>query len=148
MGAGYWYNAHIPMNITRYPQRLMKYGVVSRDRILKDLHQWTDMYGAGRLHKPVKILQYDEEIENAITINRENAVRTGTYLLTHLLANSLTYLLTYSLTHLYISSTITITSPVQRDRCIPQDRLVVVHRRPKDVCWRRKPKKSIQFSSA
>jgi hypothetical protein len=84
------------MNITRYPQRLMKYGVVSRDRILKDLHQWTDMYGAGRLHKPVKILQYDEEIENAITINRENAVRTGTYLLTHLL----TYLLTHSLVYI------------------------------------------------
>ena len=81
------------MNINRYPQRLMKYGVVSRDRILKDLLQWTDMYGAGRLHKPVKILKSDEEIENAIVVNRENAVRTGTYsiIYTHSLTHSLVY---------------------------------------------------------
>lgn len=31
-GAGMWYNAMIPMNISRYPNRLMKYGVISRKR--------------------------------------------------------------------------------------------------------------------
>ena len=31
-GAGMWYNAMIAMNISSYPTRLMKYGVISRNR--------------------------------------------------------------------------------------------------------------------
>lgn len=121
----------------------MKYGVVSRDRILKDLLQWTDMYGAGRLHKPVKILKSDEEIENAIVVNRENAVRTGAYSDVYFL-----YLLTHSLTHLLLHSAITSTGSVQRDRNLLKNRLTVLHRGSADVRWRRKPPKSVQFSAS
>lgn len=90
----------------------MKYGVVSRDRILKDLLQWTDMYGAGRLHKPVKILKSDEEIENAIVVNRENAVRTGAYSDVYflcLLTHSLTY--TFTATQRYYFYRVSSTRP-------------------------------------
>lgn len=31
-GAGMWYNAMIAMNITKYPKRLMKYGVMSQQK--------------------------------------------------------------------------------------------------------------------
>jgi mitochondrial translocator assembly and maintenance protein 41 len=33
-GAGMWYNAMISMNLKRFPNRLMKYGVIGRERYI------------------------------------------------------------------------------------------------------------------
>ena len=46
-----YYNTHCLMD-----GRLVKYGVVSTTRLHEDLAQWTTLYLAGRLHKPVAIL--------------------------------------------------------------------------------------------
>nr|VZI32441.1 unnamed protein product [Spirometra erinaceieuropaei] len=36
-----------------FPPQLIKYGVVGLSRLLQDLNSWSDLYIAGRLHKPV-----------------------------------------------------------------------------------------------
>lgn len=59
----------------------MKYGVISRRHITEDLHHWTDLYAAGRLHKPVHILKHDSLIEAAMQRNLESAIRTSLLLL-------------------------------------------------------------------
>jgi hypothetical protein len=33
---------------------MVKYGVVSTRSVLHDLHSWSSLYVAGRLHKPVR----------------------------------------------------------------------------------------------
>lgn len=82
-GAGMWYNAMVRMNTSRYPNRLMKYGVINRSKFIEDLTQWKYLYVAGRLHKPVKILKLplDTMITEAIEINKSHAVRTSLLLL-------------------------------------------------------------------
>jgi mitochondrial translocator assembly and maintenance protein 41 len=80
-GAGIWYNAMVPMRITRYPHRLMKYGVISRRKFLEDMLEWKYLYVAGRLHKPVQILKSQPHIKHAMERNRENAILTSLLLL-------------------------------------------------------------------
>lgn len=100
IGAGYWYNAMVPINRHDPQGRQMKYGVVSRKRLLHDLLKWTDLYGAGRLHKPVKILVSDIEIEAAIAINREHAVRTALLLMPQTFTETDMYVKIASLSYL------------------------------------------------
>jgi mitochondrial translocator assembly and maintenance protein 41 len=77
----FWFNAYIPVNISAFPARLMKYGVVSKKHMIRDLTKWTDLYVAGRLHKPVHVLKENDEIERAIGVNHEQAVRASLLLL-------------------------------------------------------------------
>lgn len=79
--AGFWYNAIVPCNIKRYPGRQMKYGVISRRRLIEDLTQWTSLYAAGRLHKPVRVLRNHPEVASAMNENWEYAVRASLLLL-------------------------------------------------------------------
>ena len=44
-------------------QGQIKYGVISRADLEADLMNWTTLYLAGRLHKPVKILECDQDIK-------------------------------------------------------------------------------------
>jgi mitochondrial translocator assembly and maintenance protein 41 len=75
-GAGVYFNPYITVNGT-----LIKYGVVNLDNICKDLSEWTNLYVAGRLHKPVKILRDDARVRLANQVNLLSAVRTALLLL-------------------------------------------------------------------
>ena len=57
-GAGIWYNTmiqlpHVPFQI--------KYGIISSTLFKQDLLDWKYLYVAGRLHKPVRLLQEPSE---------------------------------------------------------------------------------------
>lgn len=80
-GAGMWYNVDIPLNIRRFPHRKMKYGVISTSKLSEDLLNWTDLYIAGRLHKPVFIIKSNPLFDNYVEINREHALRAAVFLL-------------------------------------------------------------------
>ena len=76
LGGGIWYNTMLPIGIGKTPSRLMKYGVISSDYLIKDLTSWNALYAAGRLHKPIRIIKNsrDNKIEKAIEMNRQSAL--------------------------------------------------------------------------
>lgn len=61
----------------------IKYGVISSTDLLRDLNDWTDLYVAGRLHKPVQILiqPNSPNISNALELNLKNAITSACLLL-------------------------------------------------------------------
>ncbi|KAI8984411.1 mitochondrial matrix Mmp37 [Mycotypha africana] len=73
VGAGIYFNPYVQvsngMNI--------KYGVVSIERLCKDLIDWETLYLAGRMHKPVKILRDDARVRLANQVNLTEAVRVA-----------------------------------------------------------------------
>jgi translocator assembly and maintenance protein 41 len=75
-GAGVYFNTHVMVNGT-----LIKYGVVNLDTLCNDLSEWTTLYLAGRLHKPVKILRDDPKVRLANQVNLISALRTALLLL-------------------------------------------------------------------
>ncbi|KAM4651314.1 phosphatidate cytidylyltransferase, mitochondrial [Discoglossus pictus] len=70
-GAGVYYNTLVPCDGT-----IIKYGIVSTDTLIEDLHHWKTLYIAGRLHKPVKILTQKENgrLQTALISNLKSAV--------------------------------------------------------------------------
>lgn len=58
IGAGVYFNPFVEIE-----GKLVKYGVVSVDTLIKDLAQWNSFYLAGRLQKPVSILRDDPIIK-------------------------------------------------------------------------------------
>lgn len=54
----------------------IKYGVMQTEDLLDDLNNWTHLYVAGRLHKPVEVLHScgSAAIEKALVANRTSAV--------------------------------------------------------------------------
>lgn len=79
--AQFWFNAYVAIPSGPQAGRLLKYGVISKKHALKDLLQWSNLYLAGRLHKPVHILKNNAVFEAALQTNREHAVRTALLLL-------------------------------------------------------------------
>jgi translocator assembly and maintenance protein 41 len=75
-GAGVYFNPYVTINGT-----LIKYGVVNLDTLCKDLSEWSSLYIAGRLHKPVKILRDDPRVRLANQVNLLSALRTALLLL-------------------------------------------------------------------
>uniref|UniRef100_A0A131XUL3 Phosphatidate cytidylyltransferase, mitochondrial n=1 Tax=Ixodes ricinus TaxID=34613 RepID=A0A131XUL3_IXORI len=76
-GAYVYYNTFVP-----YDDGLMKYGVISTDRLITDLLDWETLYLSGRLHKPVKILQEPTgEIRRAMALNHRTAIHTALLML-------------------------------------------------------------------
>lgn len=71
-GAGVYFNPYITVNGT-----MIKYGVVNLDTLCTDLSEWSTLYLAGRLQKPVKILRDDPRVRLANQINLISAVRTA-----------------------------------------------------------------------
>ena len=94
-----WFNTYIPMNIARHQGRLMKYGVISREHLLQDLTAWNDLYIAGRLHKPVRILRGDPLVESCMETNKELAVRSSLLLLPERFSDLQLYLTIASLSY-------------------------------------------------
>lgn len=75
-GAGVYFNPFIEMN-----GMLIKYGVTSIDNLVNDLSTWDNLYLAGRLQKPVKILRDHPRVRLANQHNLIAAVRTALLLL-------------------------------------------------------------------
>lgn len=75
-GAGVYFNPYVTVNGT-----LIKYGVVNLDTLCNDLSEWSTLYLAGRLQKPVKILRDDPRVRLANQVNLLSAVRTALLLL-------------------------------------------------------------------
>jgi len=67
--------------LIRCEDRLMKYGVISTDDLKNDLLDWETLYISGRLHKPVKFIQYDEVLTPALKLNLKSAMHTALLLL-------------------------------------------------------------------
>ncbi|ORY95948.1 mitochondrial matrix Mmp37 [Syncephalastrum racemosum] len=72
VGAGVYFNPYVEIDGV-----LIKYGVVSIDRLCKDLIDWETLYLAGRMHKPVKILRDDARVRLANQVNLTEAVRVA-----------------------------------------------------------------------
>lgn len=62
---------------------LIKYGVISTEALINDLLDWSSLYVAGRLHKPVAHMKdaKNDDLKSAIKVNLENAVHTALLLL-------------------------------------------------------------------
>lgn len=78
-GAKVYCNTLIPIE----DGHCIKYGVISTDDLCADLSRWTDLYIAGRLHKPVSTLVRPncDRVRDALNMNRVSAVRAGLLLL-------------------------------------------------------------------
>ncbi|KAF1742022.1 hypothetical protein MXB_3781, partial [Myxobolus squamalis] len=64
--------------------RPVKYGIISRKKLIQDLQDWNYLYVAGRLHKPVIWLSQslnNLDLTVGIDKNFENAIRTALLLL-------------------------------------------------------------------
>jgi len=77
-GARLYFNTLVPWGAGR-----IKYGVIDRRDLLADLLDWETLYTAGRLHKPVNILERreDRELEEALTTNLSSALHAALLLL-------------------------------------------------------------------
>ncbi|KOS20461.1 Mitochondrial translocator assembly and maintenance protein 41 [Escovopsis weberi] len=75
-GAGVYFNPYVEMN-----GMLIKYGVTSIDNLVRDLGSWDNLYLAGRLQKPVKILRDHPRVRLANQRNLIAAVRTALLLM-------------------------------------------------------------------
>ena len=84
IGAGMWYNTYLPINISKYPDRMIKYGIISMDMLLADLNEWDNgLYIAGRLHKPILLIKGINNIEfqQALYRNFEHAINIALLML-------------------------------------------------------------------
>ncbi|XP_048212243.1 phosphatidate cytidylyltransferase, mitochondrial isoform X3 [Perognathus longimembris pacificus] len=70
-GAGVYYNPLIMCD-----GRVIKYGVISTSILIEDLLNWNNLYIAGRLQKPVKIVVMNENVilRSALDKNLKSAV--------------------------------------------------------------------------
>lgn len=80
LGAGIYFNPFVDVNINGTPLEL-KYGVLSVDTLIDDLANWSTMYLAGRLHKPVAIVQNSAQLLFLNQFNLANAVKFSALLL-------------------------------------------------------------------
>lgn len=58
-----------------------KIGVISKERLIDDLKNWRNFYAAGRFQKPILSVKSDSQINDAISVNRGNALVTSLFLL-------------------------------------------------------------------
>lgn len=80
LGAGIYFNPFVDVNINGTPLEL-KYGITSVDTLIDDLANWSTMYLAGRLHKPVAIVQNSAQLLFLNQYNLTNAVKLSILLL-------------------------------------------------------------------
>ena len=77
-----YYNTNVPIasdDADTAPQ-LVKYGVVSTNRVMEDLTRWSTLYTAGRMHKPVRIVKPSPSLEPNLALNLSSALTVACYL--------------------------------------------------------------------
>lgn len=74
VGAGIYFNPFAEIN-----GHEVKYGVISMEKLLKDLATWNTFYIAGRLQKPVKILRNDLRVQYWNQLNLKGAATLAKY---------------------------------------------------------------------
>ena len=83
--AHFWFNAYVPFpvreGLSKESKVLMKYGVINEENAIDDLSNWSNLYLAGRLHKPVRILRSNSVYDRLLEQNLEFAVNTSLLLL-------------------------------------------------------------------
>ena len=76
-----YYNTMVPIVTGVHAGRQMKYGVITVADLTQDLREWTWLYAAGRMHKPVRILQHcsssNPELKQATRDNLTSAIRAS-----------------------------------------------------------------------
>lgn len=79
VGAKLYTNTLVPLE----NGQLIKYGVIATHQLIDDLCNWSYLYVAGRLHKPIEVLHSpaNATVENAICVNLKNAIHTSCLLL-------------------------------------------------------------------
>lgn len=74
---GIYFNPFITLR-----NRVIKYGVMSTNALLLDLSEWSSLYFAGRLHKPVNFIKDDEKMVKFLNqYNLKNATTLSVLLL-------------------------------------------------------------------
>ncbi|KAJ8951849.1 hypothetical protein NQ318_019824 [Aromia moschata] len=81
VGAKVYFNTLVPLDDDIW----IKYGVVATEDLVTDLLEWSDLYLAGRLHKPVEIIKkpLSTELETALQLNLQSAVHAALLILPH-----------------------------------------------------------------
>lgn len=80
-GAGVYFNPYVPLKDDGGRENMVKYGVISTETALQDIREWSTMYIAGRLQKPVKFLHGDDSIRQANDFNLRSAFNLALLLL-------------------------------------------------------------------
>jgi translocator assembly and maintenance protein 41 len=97
--AHFWFNAYVPVPTANANGRLMKYGVINKANAVNDLTHWNNLYIAGRLHKPVRIVVPNKHFDEALRTNRSHAVNTSLLMLPERFSEVDLYLMIASLSY-------------------------------------------------
>lgn len=75
-GAKIYYNPYVKIGT-----HSIKYGIIKTDHLIDDLQNWTTLYVAGRLHKPVRFIQdwshRNKQLGTELSSNKESAIKAG-----------------------------------------------------------------------